>query len=130
MRYIAMLVLVALTMLSCSEEKKQSAPVVEQKSDIELLREKIQSNPNDADAQFHLAEFYERANLYQEQVETLKKVVAIRPDMGYAHFKLGTAYNRLGRYQEAVASFTKAAKYEHKQPMIYNNMAFSYGKLG
>ena len=50
--------------------------------------------------------------------------------MGYAHFKLGTVYNRLERYQDAVASFTKSIKYWTNQPMAYNNLAISYGKLG
>jgi tetratricopeptide (TPR) repeat protein len=68
--------------------------------------------------------------MYPEEIEALKQTVTLKPDMGYAYFMLGTAYNRLDRYQEAVASFTKATKYIRNQPMIYNNMAISYGKLG
>ena len=50
--------------------------------------------------------------------------------MGYAYFKLGTTYNRVERYQDAVANFQKATRYVHNQPMVYNNLAISYGKLG
>ena len=131
MRYIFMIALLLTTVLfSCSKDAgKPAAPAVEQKNDIQLLREKIQSNPQDADALYLLAELYERAGLFQEEIETLQKVVAIKPDMGYAWFKIGTACNRIEKYQDAVANFTKAARYIQNQPMLYNNLAFSYGKL-
>lgn len=129
MRYILILALIA-GLAGCSEQTKPAAPAVEQKSDVELLRERIQKDPKDADALFHLAELYERAGLYKEAADSYQKVVAIKPAMGYAHFKLGTVYNRLGRYQDAVASFTKATRYWTNQPMAYNNLAISYGKLG
>jgi tetratricopeptide (TPR) repeat protein len=129
MRYVLILLLLA-GFTSCSEERKPAVPAAEQKSDVELLRARIQKDPNDADALFHLAELYERAGLYKEAADAFGKTVAAKPEMGYAHFKLGTVYNRLGRYQDAVASFSKATHYVPNQPMAYNNMAFSLGKLG
>ena len=116
---------------SCSKEQTQNpAPAEERKSDIQIVREKIQKNPKDVDSLFYLSELYERAKLYQEQYDTLKQVVALQPARGYAYFNMGTALNRLGRYEQAVQSFRKAAKYVPKQPMVYNNMAYAYGKLG
>jgi len=132
MRYIlAILLLLTPFVFSCSRETgKPATPAAEQKNDIQLLREKILRDPKDADALYLLAELYERAALFPEEIETLQKVVAIKPDMGYAYFKMGTACNRIERYQEAVANFTKATKLIQNQPMLYNNLAFSYGKLG
>jgi len=131
MRYIVALVLLLPPLLfSCSKEaNKPAPPVAEQKNDIQLLREKIRNDPKDADALFLLANLYERANLFQEEIDTLQKVVALKPEMGYAYFKMGTACNRIEKYQEAVANFTKATKLIQNQPMLYNNLAFSYGKL-
>lgn len=132
MRYLLAIVLLLTTVvLSCSKESsRQTAPAVEQKNDIQLLRERIQNNPQDADALFQLAELYERADLFNEEIDTLHRVVAIKPDMGYAYFKMATACNRIERYQDAVDNFIKATKFIHNQPMLYNNLAFSYGKLG
>lgn len=132
MNYIlALLLLLTPFTFSCSREAgKPAAPAAEQKNDIQLLKEKIQRDPKDADALYLLAELYERANLFSEEIDTLQKVVAIKPDMGYAYFKMGTACNRIERYQDAVESFTKATRLIANQPMLYNNLAFSYGKLG
>ena len=132
MRYLLTIALLLTTALfSCSKDAgKPAAPAAEQKNDIQLLREQIQSNPQDADALYLLAELYDRANLFQEEIDTLQKVVALKPDMGYAYFKMGTACNRIEKYQEAVANFTKATQFIKNQPMLYNNLAFSYGKLG
>jgi tetratricopeptide (TPR) repeat protein len=129
MRYMLIVLLLA-GLAACSDQQKPAVPAAELKSDVELLRERIQKDPKDADALFHLAELYERAGLYQEAADALRKTVAAKPEMGYAHFKLGTVYNRLGRYEDAVASFSKATRYLPNQPMAYNNMAFSLGKLG
>ena len=89
MRYFFILIILVAAILSCSEERPHTRPAAEQKSDVELLRERIQKDPNDADALFHLAELYDRAGLYQEEAETLQKVVTLKPEWGYAHFKLG-----------------------------------------
>ncbi len=133
MRYLRLLALLSTaTILSCSEEPERTVPstVVTQQSDLAMLQEKVTKEPGDADAWFHLADLYERANQYLEQADALRKVVALRPEMGWAHFKLGTAYNRLQRYEEAVKSFRTAEKYVKDQPMLYNNLGVAYGKLG
>lgn len=132
MRSLAAIVpVLAVLSSSCSrEEPRAEAPAVEEKSDAEILRERVRVNPRDDEAWHQLAEMYDRAALYEEEIEALKALVAARPDLGYAYFRMGTAYNRLARYEDAVASFALAAKYRHNQPMTFNNMAFAYGKLG
>ncbi len=134
MRYLFLIVfLPCIVFSSCSEEKKQPqppAPAEAKKTDVEILKEKVAANPEDAESWYHLAELYERAGMYQEETDALNRVVALRPDMGYAYFKLGTAYNMLERYQDAVTNFLIATRTIHNQPVIYNNMAISYGKLG
>jgi len=123
--------LIAIVFASCSKEQVQNpAPETTKKSDFELVREQVKNNPKDADAWYHLAELYERAEAYQEEIDALKHVISLKPAMGYTYFKLGTTYNRIERYQDAVINFLKATEYLHNQPMIYNNLAISYGKLG
>ncbi len=117
---------------SCSDEPppRRASPVRAQPSDIEVLHQQLAKDPANADGWFHLSELYERASLYQEQAEALRKVIALRPEMGYAYVKLGTVCNRLQRYDEAVKNFLEAERYVPNQPQLYNNLAFSYGKLG
>ncbi len=123
--------LAAALIVSCSEgDEKKAFPAATQKSDIEMLREKVKNDPSDAEAWFHLADLYERAMVYEEEADALRKVIALEPGKAYAYFKLGTTYNRLRRYPEAVESFVRAEKYIKNQPMLYNNLAVSYGKIG
>jgi len=127
-RYIIPLLLVSL-IVACSEESPKPRPVAQQ-TDLDILRDKVKANPNDVDSLYSLADLYEQARMYQEEIDLLQKVVALKPDMGYAHLKLGNAYNRLAQYQNAVNSYKKASKYMQKNPVVYNNMAISYGHLG
>ncbi len=133
MRWRISILLIILTMLTaCSKDNERpSVQIAPQKSDIQVLRERVASNPRDTDAWFHLADLYDRAGMYPEEVDALKKVIALKPkEIGYAYEQLGTAYNRLGKYREAIKPFLKAGKYSPKNPVIYNNLAASYGMVG
>ena len=94
------------------------------------VRQKLKKDPNNPQLLYHLADLYERAEVYDKEVETLKKVVKLKPDMGYAYCKMGTALNRLERYEEAVDAFKECIKRLPKYPVAYNNLAYAYGKLG
>jgi tetratricopeptide (TPR) repeat protein len=127
--FIIMMALWAL--VSCSREKEEPAvPVSTEKNLFEELREQTIKNPRDADAWFHLADVYERSEMYREEVDALQKVIAIDSKRATAYAKLGSAYNRLGQYQDAVKQLTIATKLTPKNAVIYNNLAVSYGKLG
>ncbi len=91
---------------------------------------KVQENPNDPEALYHLADLYDRSSQYPEAIDTYQKVVKIKPDMGYAWFKMATAYDRLNRPAEAVEAFKTAAKYLPEHAVLFNNMGVAYGKLG
>ncbi len=91
---------------------------------------KVQQNPNDAEAMYHLADLYDRSSQYPEAIETYRKVVKLKPDMGYAWFKMATAYDRMNRPEEAIETFKTAAKYLPNHAVLYNNMGIAYGKLG
>ena len=131
MKQVFVLLVSMLMLLSCSKEpEKSQEPVSAEKSIFEEVKEQTIKNPRDAEAWYHLADLYEKAQMHQEEAAALQKVVEIDPGKGYAYLKLGNAYNRLGRYQDAVTSFRTAIKYFPKNPVVYNNLAVSYGKLG
>ena len=131
MRPLFLVLISSILLLSCTSESEKSAPPDStEKSLFEELKERTVKNPNDVDAWYHLADLYERSELYAEEIAALKKVVAIDPGKGYTYIKLGTAYNRTGQYQEAILNFEKAKHYFPKNPVLYNNLAVSYGKIG
>jgi tetratricopeptide (TPR) repeat protein len=133
----AALLLVSLGFTACSKEKEPSATKSKgaainpysSESVYTELKKKLDKDPNDVDALYHLADLYDRNAQYTEAVETYGKVVKLKPTMGYAYLKMGTAYDRLNKPAEAVAAFKKAEKYMPKYPVLFNNMGVAYGKL-
>ena len=83
-------------------------------------------------ALFHLAELYERAqSVSRKQIDALaaRSLPSSRTwDMPISSWGLRTTGSN--QYQEAVTNFTKATHLIPNQPMLYNNLAISYGKLG
>ena len=114
----------------CSEKKAPPAPPVAVKGDMELLVEQGQKDLKDAATWFHIADRYEMAQQYPQQLDALQKVIAADPEMGYAYLKLGNTYNRLGKREEAIKSFLEAKKRLPKNPVLYNNLGWTYGQVG
>ncbi len=120
-----------LLLLSCSKEPEKTAePVSTEKSLFEEVKEQTIKNPKDVEAWYHLADLYERSEMYREEADALQKAIAINPGKRSAYARLGTTYNRLGQYQEAVKNFEIAIKYSPKNALLFNNLAVSYGKIG
>ena len=132
MRLLILIVMTAtLPFLACSKEQERpSAPAGTEQTFFAEIKAQALKNPHDADAWYHLADIYERQEMYREEAEALQKVIAIDPQRGYAYTKLGNTFNRLGQYEDAITSYTKAIKHFPKDPVLHNNLAISYGKVG
>ena len=131
MKVLSAVMMAIVFILSCSRGEQEARPTISNEQSIfEGLKERIAKDPNDAEAWYHLADLYERSELFRDEVDALKKVVAIQPKRGYAYVRLGNAYNRLGQHEDAARNFVIALKYQPKNPLIYNNLAVSYGKIG
>jgi len=131
-RHCILTALIALFLFSCTgKEPEQTAQTVRtDKSLFDELKEQTVKNPGDADAWFHLADFYERSQLYKEEVDALLKVIAIDPGHNYAYVKIGAAYSRLAQYQQAIHYFEIAVRRQPSNPVLRNNLGVAYGKLG
>jgi tetratricopeptide (TPR) repeat protein len=131
MKHLLFIIIIPLLLLSCSKKQEKNAANVNnsEQSLYEQVKERTEKNPNDPESWYYLAELYERAGMYREEVDALKKVVALKPS-GYSYMKMGTAYHRLGEYKDAIKSFNAAKKYFPKYAVLYNNLAVAYGKVG
>lgn len=126
----ALAICVPLLIVGCSEKKAPPSAPVAVKGDMELLVEQGMKDLKDFETWFHIADRYEMAQQYPQQLDALQKVIAAKPDMGYAHHKLGNTYNRLGKREEAIASFLEAKKFLPNHPVLYNNLGWTYGQVG
>jgi len=121
-----------LLVAGCSEQKAPPppAPPVALKGDMELLVEKGQKDLKDAETWFHIADLYERAQQYPQELDALQKVIAAKPEMGFAYYKMANTYNRLGKREEAIKTFLEAKKHLPASPALYNNLGWTYGQVG
>lgn len=95
----------------------------------QVLR-KTQANPEDADAWYHLADLFSRANEYEKAVDAYRRTVELDPEKGYAWGKMGAALNRLNKPEEAAVALEKAVALLPNPAVEYNNLGIAYGKLG
>jgi len=123
--------------LSCNNEEqkteKTSSKSVNSETPTSIFDEvkiKLQKDPNDSEALYHLADLYDRDAKYIEAIDTYQKVLALKPNDGYIYFKIGTAYDRLNKPADAVTAFNKATKFLPNHAVLYNNLGVAYGKLG
>jgi tetratricopeptide (TPR) repeat protein len=134
---ITALIIALLPVISCEKEAPPSrkAPVQSinpyaSDSVFVEVKQKLQENPKDVDAWFHLGDLYERNAQYAEAIDAYKKVIGLKPDMGYAYLKMGTAYDRLNQPEEAVKILKKGIQRMPGFAVGYNNLGIAYGKLG
>jgi len=133
---LIVLILILPAVVSCKKEERayeqkpaQAINPYSSDSVFVEVKKRLQENPNDVDALYHLADLYDRNAQYAEAIDVYKKVIAIKPDMGYAYLKMGTAYDRLNKFDEAISVFKKAIKYMPNYAVVYNNLGVAYGKL-
>ena len=137
-RFLVLLIVGLVFSVSCKKEETASRQeptgrVVNpysSESVFEELKKKLQENPDDADALYHLADLYDRNAQYREAIDAYQKVIRLKPDMGYAYLKMGTAYDRIDQPKEAINAFRKAIRYMPNYAVAYNNLAVAHGKLG
>ncbi|MCL5023107.1 MAG: tetratricopeptide repeat protein [Nitrospirae bacterium] len=135
--FLLALITALLAVSSCAKEEPASTKTAETRavnpysneSVFDEVKKKLEKNPDDVDALYHLADLYNRDAQYEQAIEAYKKVVKLKPTMGYAYFKMGTAYDRLNRPAEAVEAFKKALKYMPNYAVAYNNLGVAYGNL-
>jgi tetratricopeptide (TPR) repeat protein len=121
----------------CGKKEEAPAPVADERAINEYSHEsvfeetyhKVQANPKDADALYHLADLYDRQGHYQEAVDTFKKVIELDPNRAFAYFKMGTAYSRMNQPEKAVEVLRQAAERLPKSPVVLNNLGIAYGKM-
>jgi tetratricopeptide (TPR) repeat protein len=131
MRLLAIALLTSLLFLACDKgQEKPAAPDSAEMSLFEEVRARTVNNPRDPEAWYHLADLYERSEMYREEVDALNKVIALEPERGFTYMRLGAAYSRLGRHQDAVKNYVIAKKYLPGNAVLHNNLAVAYGKLG
>lgn len=133
-RYMIFLIILLVSFSSCKkkEDNRGETKVNPYTTDsiFEEVKKNLEKDPKNIDELYHLADLYERSDMYNEAIDVYTRIVAIKPDAGYAFFKKGTILSRINRYDEAIISLRRAVKLMPENAVAYNNLAVAYGKAG
>lgn len=86
-RITPLLLCMIIAFISCGKKELPSKPAVPQtniyssESVFDEVKKKLQNNPNDIDALYHLADLYDRNAQYNEAIDAYKKVISLKPYM-------------------------------------------------
>ena len=103
---------------------------------IEILRQRLRVNPNDASLLYLLGEALLRTGsapgtpAYSEAQASLEKSVRINPNLCLPHVSLGTIYLDEDRPGEAADQFEKARAIDPRERSAYSHLAVAYRRLG
>lgn len=88
---------------------QQQAPGTDYTLQVNELKRRVQTNPNDVALLVQLGNTYFDSNMYPESIETYEKSLALKPGNPNVMTDLGVMYRRNGQPNEAVKRFRLAA---------------------
>jgi cytochrome c-type biogenesis protein CcmH/NrfG len=89
---------------------------------INELKRRLQSNPNDVDLLVQLGNTYFDSNMYPESIEAYEKSLALSPGNPNVLTDLGIMYRRNGQPEEAIKRFREAASISPNHPQSRMNL--------
>jgi Flp pilus assembly protein TadD len=104
---------------------------------ISALKEAVQKNPNDAEANYKLGLAYSQQGNEAEAIKALEQAVKLKPNFQAARESLGDEYDRRGialaqnnQFRDAEEAFAKAIKANPDDSKPYFNLGVTYGQQG
>jgi tetratricopeptide (TPR) repeat protein len=97
---------------------------------VDLYKEAVQENPEDARMLLNLALALDQKGDYQSEGEAIEKAIAIDPDFALAHNQLGLVHLQTGQVREATKEFRTAISLDPHYAEAQNNMGTVYGQQG
>ena len=89
---------------------------------INELKRRLQSNPNDVGLLVQLGNTYFDSNMYTESIKAYEKALALKPGNPNVLTDLGIMYRRNGQSDEAVKRFREAASVSPTHPQSRMNL--------
>lgn len=119
----------SIQVLLLRNEKEPMDDTKNLQKEVEVLKQAIFINPDDAEAHCNLGAVYFTLGRYPEAIDACKQAICIKPDDAEAHFCLGSSYFPLGRYPEAVDAFKEAIRIKPDLADAHFRLGASYAPL-
>jgi len=96
---------------------------------IAVLTDKINSNPDNAEAYFLRGKAYDGKKQYKAAIIDFNKAIEINPSDVLSFNRRGLAYYYAGQYSKALEDMNKCIELKPKKALYYYNRAYIYFKL-
>lgn len=97
---------------------------------FEILTNIIETQPNNAEAHFHLGFIHLQNKNYTESAEHFKKAINLKPHFWGSYNNLGIISIENNNIDEAIIYFQKALELAGNEPEIYFNLGNAYHEKG
>jgi tetratricopeptide (TPR) repeat protein len=98
--------------------------------EIARYQKVLATDPNDADALFHLGAAWSQKGRLPEAISLYEKALAINPNLAEAHVNLGMIYSKSGRRAEALSEYQAALKIDSGSAEAHNDAGVVLFNLG
>ena len=105
-------------------DKFSKAPIY--KKDIELFKQAIRNNTDDAKAYNNLGAAYGSSGMHKESIDAVKQAIKIKPDYIQAYNNLGVTYGNSGMHKDAVNAFKQAIKINPHYVWAHFHLGYAY----
>jgi len=97
--------------------------------EIKTYKQRVEKNPDDAEAHFLLGVTYANLKMYKKSIESFKQVIRIDPYCADAHNNTGLVYFESGKYKESIESSKQAIRIDPDCMDAHYNLGVTYANL-
>ena len=94
---------------------------------IEVSKQRVKMNPDDAEAHLELGSDYVKSGMFKEAIASYKQAININPDYAEANYNLGFVYGKSDMHKEAIEAYKQAISIN---PDYINTSGLAYGRSG
>ncbi|MHA1784421.1 MAG: tetratricopeptide repeat protein [Candidatus Helarchaeota archaeon] len=110
--------------MSTQEDENVQSNDIE--SQIEELKNALNSNPNDVTVLSNLGACYASINKFDEAIEMFNKILELDQKNYAAHKALGVIFAQMGKLEDAINKLKIAVKLNSDNPNLWNNLSEAY----
>jgi tetratricopeptide (TPR) repeat protein len=133
-RYILLVCLIILTIISCRKLEKNIASVPPQQIEhqinftekIESLKTLLKEHPDSLNGWIQLGNYSMDAGLFKDAIVAYEKALSLDPNNVDVRVDLGTCYREIGNPQKAIEEYKKALKIKPDHANALKNSAVVY----
>lgn len=97
---------------------------------IEVMKEALKYDPNNADYYLYMGTFYEERRQYAKALDILARGLIVDDKNVRIHFRMGVVHDKAGHKQDAIAAMKEVLALQPEDAEALNYLGYTYADLG